>query len=469
MSTSPRASIARLILVGFLTVLIPVATFAGGYNLAGVGAKALAMSGAFRAVADDYSAMYWNPAGLSGQGRVATLDGKVLYPMVWLTPNVSAPYPGYEGYRNGVKQTTKANAYPAPTFGLTWPVNREFTAGLSVFAPSALGAEWENLFTGPPYGYNNTVAYPSRSWYSSLKVIDFHPTVAYRATDKLKLGLGVAAQYGDITLESPKTVPSGAPMPFQNFFIDATLSGTGWGFGFNVGALYDIRDDLSLGLSYRGASKIAIEGSVDQKLILPFSRGIQQANPAQAALFGGGELNASPDATADFPLPADLGIGLAWRCCKWTVAGDVVWTNWGSVKDVTIKMSGNGPTGAPSTDSKLVLQYKDTYKISLGADYLLSPDHDMHLRGGIYLDPSPIPDGSLRPTITDVADKTNISLGASCVPLPNVLFEAYYERVMTGTRTVAAIDLDNDHVIDNLPGDWKLQVDTFGISVGYKF
>jgi len=472
MTTPPRAFTAGALLLGLLVAVTPALVFAGGYNLAGVGAKALAMSGAFRAVADDYSATFWNPAGLIGQPRIATLDGKVLFPMVWLTPNVTSSYAGYEGYRNGVEQTTNAKSYPAPTFGLTWPVNEKFTAALGVYAPSALGAEWSNLFTGPPYGYNNTVPFPEKAWTSDLKVIDFHPTIAYRVSDKLKLGVGLAAEYGDVTIRSPKMSPSGAPVPFQAFYVDATLKGTGWGYGFNVGAMYDVCKDWTLGLSYRGPVEIAVEGNVEQTLILPTSAGVVAADPTKAPFFSGGSLSASPDATADFPLPADVGLGIAWRdCCSGLLlAADVVWTNWGAIKDVTIDMTGNGPTGAPATDSELILRYKDTYRISLGADYAMpSKIKDLHIRGGYYFDPTPIPDGSLRPSITDVADKHNISLGFSCAPAQNVILEGYYERIMTGTRTVVSEDMDGDHIADNLGGDWKLQVDTFGLSIGYKF
>jgi long-subunit fatty acid transport protein len=38
---------------------------AGGIALSGVGTRAKAMGGAMRGLADDASAMYWNPAGLS--------------------------------------------------------------------------------------------------------------------------------------------------------------------------------------------------------------------------------------------------------------------------------------------------------------------------------------------------------------------------------------------------------------------
>ena len=125
-----------LLLIAIL--LIPAGlTFAGGYNLAGVGAKALAMSCAYRGIADDWSAMYWNPAGLAGQSNALYVDIKSLTPIVWLTPNVSSHYPGYEGYRNGVEQTAKAKNYFAGSLGYTYQHNDKYTFGFSVYAPAA--------------------------------------------------------------------------------------------------------------------------------------------------------------------------------------------------------------------------------------------------------------------------------------------------------------------------------------------
>ncbi len=466
---SAKKGIIPVLLAFVLTLSISPA-FAGGYNLAGAGAKALAMAGAYRGVADDWSAMYWNPAGLIGQDNTVTLTGKFLFPMVWLTPDVPGSFPGYSGYRNGVEQTTDSKNYIAGAFGLTYRIDDKMTAGLSVFAPAALGADWSNLYTGPPYGYNNTVAYPEKAWQSDIKVIDIHPTFAYKLHDRIRLGLGVAIQYATITLRSPKKIPSGAPFPTEHFYVDATLEGDGMGAGFNLGALFDLTEFMTLGVSYRGKVDLNIEGEVKQDLYHPMNLGIQASKPEMASLFNGGVSSAAPEGTATFPIPMDLGAGVAIDPIdNLTFALDMTWTQWSYVDEVIIELDGTGPTGDPAEDSKLPMQYEDIIKFSFGFDYLVYKPGNLHVRGGYYFDPSPIPPGSLRPSITDVADKHNISLGFEYSPLPKLIIEGYWEHLFSEERTVESEDIDGDGSIDNLAGDWKFQVDTFGLSFGYRF
>ncbi len=458
-----------LVILVFLLVL-PGLVFAGGYNLAGVGAKALSMAGAYRAIADDYSAMYWNPAGLAGQGNALSIEVKSLFPMVWLTPDMSSAYPGYDGYRNGTEETTRAEAFPAGSFGLTYQINDQWTTGLSVFAPAALGARWENLFTGPPHGYNNDVDFPDDAWYSDLKVIDIHPSIGYQATDKLKLGLGLGLIWADVLLNSPSAIPSGAPLPVEHFYAKAGLEGHGIGFGFNMGVLYDITDDFHVGFSYKGPSTIPLDGKVVQELILPTNPGIVALDPSQAALFSGGSIIAEPDAEADFPLPMEAGLGFAYDLNdRFTVALDLHWTNWGAVDKIDIIMDGDGPTGEPAEDSELLLEYEDSFRFNVGASYMAVPEKGLELYLGYYFDPSPIPDASLRPTITDVADKHNISIGGSYNITDKLFFQAYWEHLFSGERDVISEDLDSDGVHDNIAGTWKMQVDTFGMTIGYRF
>lgn len=464
-------------------ILLPLQNAnAGGYQLAGVGAKALAMAGAYRAVADDWSAMYWNPAGLSGQDNSVSLTVKNLNPIVWLTPDVQMEYEGYSGYRNGVEQTTKAKAFIAGALGVTYGITDEITVGLSVFAPAALGADWRGLYMGPPYGYNNDVPYPDRAWFSDIKVIDIHPTIAYELNDQLSFGLGLSVQYGLITLQTPKLSPTGAPFPYQHFYVDATLEGDGIGYGYNLGMLIKLTDEMRLGIAYKGESTLPIEGDVKQVLYKPNSPGFHKLldDTINVPLFDGGTLEANPKGSADFPLPQDFGMGIAIDATpNLTVAFDFVWTNWGSVDEVVITMDGIRLDNITAREGQeedlenkysiLPLYYEDTFKFSFGADMLVYKSYDLHLYAGYYYDPTPIPDGTLRPSITDVSDKHNFSLGFAVMPMNSLVLEGYWEHTFTDSRSIGSFDIDNDGSIDNLAGEWKFQVDTFGLSCGYKF
>src|SRR3990172_6214972 len=54
----------KLFIVTFILLLLPQMLWASGMSL-NVGAKASALGGAFRGLADDWSAASWNPAGLA--------------------------------------------------------------------------------------------------------------------------------------------------------------------------------------------------------------------------------------------------------------------------------------------------------------------------------------------------------------------------------------------------------------------
>src|SRR4030067_649111 len=96
--SSPRS----IFLICFL-VLVRAAGSAkgGGFAFSGVGSKAIGMGGAFRGLADDWSAAYWNPAGLT-QLENSELNAMLaaISPRPEYTPNIT--YGGLDvGYRNG--------------------------------------------------------------------------------------------------------------------------------------------------------------------------------------------------------------------------------------------------------------------------------------------------------------------------------------------------------------------------------
>src|SRR4030066_397288 len=61
MEEKMKKALRAFLLLSFL----PALALANGLNLNSLGSRALTMGGAFVGLADDFSAIYWNPAGMS--------------------------------------------------------------------------------------------------------------------------------------------------------------------------------------------------------------------------------------------------------------------------------------------------------------------------------------------------------------------------------------------------------------------
>jgi long-chain fatty acid transport protein len=437
-------------LVAVSMIAVPASqALAAGYNLAGTGPKALPMSGAFRAIADDWSAVHWNPAGLAGQGNSFFIEGKVLMPWSAISPrgNMFLPSPGE-------LQDVEPATYPAGALGVTYKINEKMTAGLGIYAPTAAGASWKGLYSRPQEAWG--VSEPEFDWDGMMMVIDIRPAIGYKVNEKLSVGAGLALKYGSLEFSFPRSIT----MDGTNFFyLDAALEGSGIGFGANIGVLYDVMPNLHVGASLAMGSALGVSGTMTQTLYTP---------PAAAGGFG--TVAAEPDVEADFPIPMEGGIGFAYDVNpKLTVAFDVMYTNWAVADIVDISVSGTdlmmalGAATEPS-DAELKLQYEDVIRFNLGAAYKFNPKLDLF--AGFYYDPSAIPDETIDPAITDFVDKMNVSFGAAYKITPKLSGHFYYEYVFGDSRFV---EYNAEEPGENVGGTYDLSVTTIGLGVTYMF
>lgn len=436
-----KKNILAWLLVAVIVAAPSVSAFAAGYNLAGVGAKGLSMSGAFRAISDDWSAVFWNPAGLAGQGNAFSIEGKVLLPKTTLT-DPTIPY-----YTQG-ENNSKGAAFPSGALGLTYMLNERMTLGLGIYAPTAIGVTWENLVVDPAASYGNS-NWPDEDWKSDLRVIHFNPSMGYMVNDQLSVGVGFSLIYSSIMLQQPALVPNPDPNTsgmIPSLYAISNLEGTALGYGFNLGVKYDVNEDLHLGFSYRGPSTIPIDGSMTQDVYYP----TVPTHP----VYQGGVASNEYDATADLPLPMEAGLGVAYDVNDdLTVAFDIAWTNWATTGTVDIDLDG-------TSDQELKLEYEDVIRFNVGALYQMSDA--LELRLGYYYDPSAIPDKGIRPAITDVAGKHSPSLGVAYDLNESMTLSGYGEFLVSGTRTV-------DQKAENVGGEWSMRVFTFGLQLDYRF
>jgi long-chain fatty acid transport protein len=472
--------LAKLVFAAALAFIVLGAgnVMAGGFALSGVGSKAINMGGAFRGLADDWSAAYWNPAGLT-QVEHSEVNAMMvaITPKPEFTPNIL--HYGHEvGYRNGHKlYNNEKTKFAVDASGFMKLKNlKGIVAGVAVYVPYGLGSEWD--LYNPTQVQTNT-AFPWYDHEANLYVIDVHPTVA-RAfmEDKLSLGAGVSLLRGSVTFRKTYLKASGIPVPNENLIIDSKMTGDGWGFGANFGALYKFSNKLQFGVSGRTPATIKLEGTADQELYtynnedlknILLSNAFTAADSARILfLFTPDNHAASPKAKSDFKTPGDIGFGLAYKPSeKLTFTGDIAYTFWGSIDSIYLKLNGTDPSGAPAQNTAIVLDWDNTLRFSLGVEYL--PVKPLALRFGYYLDPTPVPNETFTPLIPDSGDKNSYNFGAA-LKIRGMELSYNFEYLMFKDRTITtSVDVNGDGNFDNYPGVFKSKLYASHVSLTYKF
>ena len=383
------------------------------------GAKASGMGTAFTAVADDPSAMAVNPAGLTQIKGIEVYGGSaVLVPSTGFTSS------------SGQKEDTKFQAFFPPTLYISAaPGVRDLRLGLGVFSAYGIGGrKWD------PAGLTRYISVKGQ-----LATIEINPTVAYRLTPALSIGVG--ADYLLSRSEAEKMVDQsafGAP--------DGTLrmKGFGDGWGYNLGVLFKPIDKLSLGIAYRSRISVNQTGHIH----------LENIAPALQSAFGGQQFSTGISEPVTYP--DDLTIGLAYRPDgRLALALDFERVGWSSFGQAVIDLEQQVPQ-AGFNNIVLPLDWKDVWWIKLGADYKVSDL--LSLRAGYAYIPSPVPDETLDPSNPD-SDENNFSLGAG---------------IHKGATTVDLFymaDFYEERSVNNsiLSGNYTNFVNFAGFDVGRKF
>lgn len=453
--------------------------YAGGFALSGIGSKAIGMGGAFRGLADDWSAAYWNPAGLT-QLEESQLTGMIVFltPRPEYTPDIS--YGGIAvGYKNDLISYPRTGTTIIPDFSGFFKIDalEDYTFGVGVYVPAGLNSEWD-LYDPLPV-MDIRFRYPEFDHVGKLTIVDIHPTIARSFMDgKLSLGAGMSIIRGDITYEKTFLRPSGIPIPHNNLVIDTRLEGDGWGYGANFGALYKFSEGFQLGVSGKLPVTLSLEGTARQELYTfnnDYLRDILLGNSYTAqettlirALFGSENPLSEPDAKADLKLPGDLGVGVAIKPNeKLTFTGDVTVTFWSALDSVVLELDGNDPLGRPADNTSIMFLWDNITRVSLGCEYKVFDP--LALRLGYYFDPSPIPDSTFSPIIPDLGDKNAFNIGAA-LTVGGVEVSYNYEYLTFEDRNISTLsDVNGDGIYDNYPGQYKMNLHASHILITYRF
>ena len=402
-----RATI--LIAAAALLVLIPLtAALGGGFQLNEHGARAMGQGGAFAARASDLSAIYFNPAGLAYQ------QGTQLYVGVTLIMPKTSFYGPDQLNTNQETKMVSQTFNPINVYA-SYQITDDLVAGFGVNNPYGLGTEWPADWAGK---FISTKV--------DLETFFFTPTLAYKLTDKLSIGVGMNYVTGKVTL---KRVLSDPFDPHAN--VDVELTGTG--YGWNAGAMYKATTDLSIGVSFRSQVKVDAKGTAS-------------FDPMRSVYPAG-------DASSSLALPATGFLGLAYSPIKnLSLEADYQWTGWSSYKELALTFAKDNSVSVSPKN------YEDTYVIRVGGEYTMG---DWQLRAGYLYDHSPAPTMYVEPLLPD-ASRNEVSVGLGYSLTKNISVDLAYMFIKFDQRKAVGTAL-------NFDGTYSSTANLFAVDFGYSF
>ena len=439
---------------------------AAGFQLFEQSVSGLGTSFASTAAAEDASTVWWNPAGMSYlSGANFTLAGHIVKPTAkfenqgsrtLLPPPSGLPLSGGNGGDAG-------GIALLPNMYYTHSLTDSWSFGVGVNAPFGLTTEYDDGWVGRYHALK-----------SALTVININPSVSWKINDSFSVGGGLNLQYAKAELTSaidfstvcfgtfapggPAAIgancgPGGFTTP-GNAARDgkATIKGDNWGYGFNLGAMWQIVPSTRLGIAYRSSINQELEG--DARFEKPVG-----LNPAIAAnsRFTNGSVKAEVD------LPESVSIGLHSQIDEsWALMADLTWTKWSRFKELRVKFD----NGAP--DNVTTEKWDNSYRVAVGGSY--KPSSAWTLRAGLAFDKSPVPDEFRTPRIPD-QDRTWLSFGANWKITPNGSLDFGYAHIFVKSASLnQSATVTENNARGTLTGSYdNPSVDIVSIQYNHRF
>ncbi|MCK5881781.1 MAG: outer membrane protein transport protein, partial [Sinobacterium sp.] len=271
-----------------------------------------------------------------------------------------------------------------PGFYVAIPVNDRLAFGVAANSYFGLSSDYGNSYSGSEHAGE-----------TAIETMYLTPSVAYKLSDSISLGLGLQyvygtgdlKTYGSQTLEAVTTA-IGSTVPKGTTLLD--LQGSGSGYGFQLGLMWDITETSSIGFRYQSEVEMEMSGDIEY---LPL------------AAVNGGSAMGKGSMTVDLPSMIEVGYSNQLTD-SWAIHGTILYTGWSSFENLTADIDTAGVGEVLLKDE----MWDDAFSYSLGVDYTLNDITT--LRAGIAYDESPVSDEHRSLTIPD-ADRMWYSIGAT--------------------------------------------------------
>ena len=306
------------------------------------------------AIADNASVLARNPAAMTTFDKMAvSVSG------TYIKPDVDVDGAVYAG-ANKMAPASESGIAPAafvPASYFIQPLNDQWAWGIGIFSNYGLSTEYSKTFPAGA-GAGDT----------ELMTFNINPNIAYRVNEHFSVGAGINAVYGAAELNryagllGPLNPPSqGGSLPTDTRL--AHLKGDTWGFGWNVGTLYEVNENHRFALTYRSQVDMSFDGDFQ----------------------GASSLNRTVDGNLKLDLPAQAEFAGYHRLSpQFAVHYSVNWTDWSAFQELKATSSQCAGGVCLQKDEK----FKDSTRYSIGGTWYINPAWEARM--GFAYDNTPI-------------------------------------------------------------------------------
>ncbi len=403
------------------------------------------------ATAEDATTVWFNPAGMTKFNcQQYVIGAQPIFPSGHfhnedsiVAPELGGePLTGPRGSDFGVYGILASSYY-------VLPLGCGFTCGLALNSPFGLVTHYESTWQGRYY-----------SRFAKGVCININPTIAYQICDNLSIGAGFSAQYfhnnftqsidfGSIIFAATLGA-EGFPQALDG---KARFKGNSWGFGGNVGLLWDVNSCTSVGITYRSAVKHTQKGKVTYN--------IPDAVPTEIA-----SVFADTRGRSKLTLPQSASISAVHHVnCCWDVMGDITWTGWSSLKHLILKYDSAQP------ETVNTLKWKNVLRYSIGTTYRFWDC--FKFRTGIAYDEGTARNKVLRAPIVPDTNRFWLSFGLGYDYTESLHLDFGYTHLFALKYKIDKredLGLNEENFFKGeVRGNYRAHVDVVGVQVVYTF
>ena len=377
------------------------ASGSGGFRVELPGAEASGKGSAFVGEADNPSAVYFNPAGLT------QLKGKNYISSGFSIISPSASHTDFAGNETQMpRQNFKVpHLYLVSDFGID-----DWVFGVGGTSNWGTATDWADD------SFSRYVATQS-----DLVIIDSMITASYMLNEQWSLGFGVNNVYSTVNRSKKLLQTGGADGDFN-------LKGDDTGWGYRLAGHFKLNEHHKFGLMYRSRIQLKYRGKA-------FLHELNGSGSNFAAIFGGDHFETA--ATSELELPQSVVMGYSYQPeGRWLFNFDIEWMGWNSVEqdlveypEVLTALQGvvlNSGNPAPA-------DWTDAWSASVGTEYAWSDN--LRLRTGAFFNMTPIPDENFNSNLPD-ANVHGFTSGFGYDINDNMTIDLFYGLQIYENRTI---------------------------------